>query len=383
VAVLAPSALAVLRAGADTPQRRRIALCVAAYAVWLGLQTLFRLLYYGAWLPNTFYAKAGSGSLDFGLLYLQTYLRAGAGWLLLPALLAAIWEPRWRPGLGFVAAWFLYVVLVGGDAFGQRFVLPTLPVLAALAVGGSVLAWRRGGPMRAVVLCLPAAAGCFLFRELPLSLALLLTAVAGLLWAGSRWRRPLPLAAGALAALAGLALWPADGGGSQLSDLACRLAAPARNERLANVRDKDRRFERGALRTLRVIRERGGEPLVAAGAIGALGYHADFAVLDLFGLTDATIARSRPPDAETHRGWPGHSRSDADYVMARSPDYVLIPRGRIRGRLPAIRDLLQHPEFQRRYEWDAKLRGYRRRDGASANALPTGRGDRPGADRLE
>ena len=73
----------------------------------------------------------------------------------------------------------------------------------------------------------------------------------------------------------------------------------------------DRGFEARGMRSARILRER-REPirLVAAGAIGAFGYFSRLPILDLYGLVDATIARSRGPDAEWRAGFiPGHQRS--------------------------------------------------------------------------
>ena len=357
--VLAPAALDVVRG--PTEERRRALVCGVGYVAAFAALTLFRLSYYGSPLPNTFYAKAGSGSPETGAHYLLGFLRSGPGLLLVPALLAAWWEPRWRPGAGLIAAYFLYAVLVGGDVFGYRFVLPVLPALIVLAVSGVRAAWQRRREAGLVLaMLLPALQVVHLVQAQPLSLWLGvgLGAVTAVL--ASRARRAAVVVAASAVAL--LVVWPAADGRSQLGDLVSRLSEPARLATVQEERERGRRFERLGQRAAEVIaaRREAQVRLVATGAIGSFGWHTDLAVLDIFGLTDATIARAR--SAEQPHGLPGHSRSDASYVLERAPDYVLIGRGKARGWLPAVRDLAEHPEFAQRYAWDAQLRGYRRRD---------------------
>ena len=98
-------------------------------------------------------------------------------------------------------------------------------------------------------------------------------------------------------------------------------------------------------------------------AIGKFGYATRLPILDLVGLTDAHIARSKSQGtARPGFSLPGHSRTDADYVMRRRPDYIVMGRSSARVRLPVHHDLRQHPDFERLYEWDEELGVYRRRD---------------------
>ena len=58
---------------------------------------------------------------------------------------------------------------------------------------------------------------------------------------------------------------------------------------------------------------------------------------------------------------PGHLRSNADYVFARRPDYILIPRrGTKMITAPSLSEIWAHPELEAHYEWDGDLIGYRR-----------------------
>jgi len=291
---------------------------LAGPAVWLGLLALlsaFRLAYYGSAVPNTFYAKVPGVPLALGAEYLADFLTDGAGFLLLPAAAAALREPGLRPGALFAVVFSAYVVGVGGDVFAHgRFLLPVLAVLAVLGVRGtlSLFEVRRGLGVAAAV-CLALAAWVQVYGVAP--------------------------------SLEGL----------RESKRAAALQA---------ARRLDRAFEWGGRRKAAVILGR-GEPvrLVAVTGIGSFGYYSRLPIVDLLGLVDATIARG--PSSSPGGGYPvpGHVRSNADYILAREPDYILMPRKGEPVLLNAHLDLWAHPDFERLYAWDAELKGYRRRAG--------------------
>lgn len=293
----------------------------ALYAAFLLALTGFRLAYYGAPVPNTFYARVGGVPLLFGALYAGAFLRDGAGWLLLPAALAVWRLPRLRPAAVYTGAVGLYVVAIGGDALGHaRLLVPVLPCLAALAVAGAPAAFATHRALGAVAaLCL---------------LATLLGQVLG---------------------------WPTSGEA---------LRHPRRTAELARARGADQLFENLARRRAAVLRRhRAPAPLVATGAIGAFGYHARVPVLDLLGLVDREIARSEPDPMGATLRLPGHQRWNTEYVFARRPDYILIAKKDSpgKGSLPAVAGIWAHPDLERLYVWDAALDGYRRRAGASGD----------------
>lgn len=337
--------LHLLRRWRDGPSAWRAPL---VYAAALAALTLFRLAYYGAPVPNTFYAKVGGIPMIFGLHHVRGFLSDGAGLLLLPAMLAIAREPTARAAALYAAAVAGYVVWIGGDVFAHRFLLPVLPALAALGVRG---ASDAADLARSVVSRGPgrAASG--------LSVATALRSAAG-----------VAAACVAVACVPGAALRMALGEiPATPRQAVALLREPHRAQHLERTLKIDRGFEARGMRSARVLRER-GEPLrlVAAGAIGAFGYFSRLPILDLYGLVDATIARTRGPDAERRAGWiPGHQRSNADYVMSRRPDYILmpprLPEGRGRGLVPAHDALWDHPDLDRWYEWDEEVPAYRRR----------------------
>lgn len=178
-----PVAAAGLFVAHDAWRRRAPALLVAYavpfFAVFVPY-LLWRHAFYGAWLPNTFYAKTGPGSYvpqglryaaGFFLCYWPLLLAMPAiGWFLLrrPDPLSAIsaWLGR-RPWLvlaAFVLPYAAFVVWVGGDFMFARFWLPIVPALLLafdLACLRSRVFWC--GPLLAAVV----AAGFVLRVEPP------------------------------------------------------------------------------------------------------------------------------------------------------------------------------------------------------------------------
>jgi len=111
--------------------------------VWaFGVQSLFRFLYHGDWIPNTARVKTGMSamSLERGLKYDAEFLLSYAA---VPAvLLLALVLPgrggraqRWTAG-SMVAATFAYGVYIGGDFMAMgRMLVVALPFAAVLLAG--------------------------------------------------------------------------------------------------------------------------------------------------------------------------------------------------------------------------------------------------------
>jgi arabinofuranosyltransferase len=325
--------------------------------------TTFRLWYYGDVLPNTFYAKVGGIPLSRGVLDLWDFLLAGGFPLIVAAAEALRRDRAVRTTALYVLVTIGYVVWVGGDVFPHsRFFVAVLPALVAVAARGAGLA-RTAPPLRgAATLAGFAAAGpWFALGWLP-GVILALGVMAGwlarsrpALLPAMRWRVAAGLAIGALA------LWRVGSSGSPKALLA---SIP----RVRMVRD----FAGGnafvhALteRTGRLLRQQ--DPpihLVAAGGIGVIGWESGLPIVDYLGLVDRSVARSRKAAAEDALLLPGHQRSDADYVFARKPDFIVIGRTVVEGatNLPATTAILEHPDLARYYVWqDGPLEGFRRR----------------------
>jgi hypothetical protein len=240
-------------------------------------QLVFRLGYYGAWVPNTAHLKVDPSwaSLRMGLDYVR-----GAAWttagLWLPALLGsaiAAWrQPAWRRALatGWLPplAWAGYLATVGGDHFpGHRLWLPALAPLGVLLA--AVL--PRGG-----------------------------------------WRGTALLAALGVAG-AGANLWLA-------------RTDPA----TAHLRGDTFQWRGLVLGTALQRAFGAAQPLLAVEAAGALPYAAELPALDLLGLCDRTIARTPVPAWAPAVGAraglvrpQGHLHGNGRYAMDRAPDLML------------------------------------------------------------
>jgi arabinofuranosyltransferase len=287
-----------------------------AYAALLVALTGFRIAYYGAPLPNTFYAKVGGVSLGLSFVGGAFFLLSNAGLCAIPAVAVVARDRRWWPAAAFSAALLAWGFAVGA---APRYLLPLVPCLAALGVCGAATLFERGRTARIAAVAIVA-----------LTFHLSFFGVVG----------------------------------PRRESLREAIAKSPRIGQIARAREEDAKGERLGKRRAAVLLER-GEPiaLVATGAIGSFGFYSRLPILDILGLVDATIARTdRPPDDERF-AWPGHQRSNPDYVFSRKPDYILIgKRGkqRLGDVVTAPADIRMHPDLDRYYEWDAEVLGYRR-----------------------
>ena len=227
---------------------------------------LFRVVYYGDIVPNTFHAKVGSpevlqgAAVPRGLAYLGS-----SAWAALPLFAALVL------GLGLLArrrelrgdlaraallvgSFATYIVAVGGDFKGTgRFVLPALAPVALLACAGLAALSRPTRP---------------------------LLALAAVLWAVPGWQT-----------LHGF--------------------AERRADKLVQLRDAGLFLKE----TLPPDTE------LAVSAIGLVPYYSELPTIDMWGLTDAHIAKAPVDGFGT--GTPGHERQDFAYVRARRPALIL------------------------------------------------------------
>ncbi|MCB9763259.1 MAG: hypothetical protein H6739_26050 [Alphaproteobacteria bacterium] len=283
------AALLGLGLAVDVARRRRppsaLLVWLATPVVALGVQLAWRWTTYGDWLPNTFRAKV-DGSLDMaGLNYLGAFL-----WVHLlygVVALAALGLTRWRaPHRLFAAAVLLhaaYLVQVGGDHIGYRFMVVVLPMLAWLA-----------------------AEGLGRIRE--------------------RWpaRR---LTAALIIALVGLGVWGSWREAAQRPIF--YISTLPWLERYAA-----RRLADGQL--LRELVDAGRLPpdlRVAAGGIGALGWASRLYLFDLRGLTDREVALQ----VRDRSNWIGHQRlATAEQVLEREIAIIDVLNGLIHTEAPLM-----------------------------------------------
>jgi hypothetical protein len=138
---------------------------------------------------------------------------------------------------------------------------------------------------------------------------------------------------------------------------------------MSEIRSRWELSENLGRRRARLLARRPPPALVTTGAMGAFGYYSKLPVLDIYGLVNSEIARGDEedlPDTVPLLVVPGHVRSQAQYVFARKPDYILIPRRGSGLPVPAVVQLWSHPDLEQHYTWDQELIGYRRLPSAAA-----------------
>lgn len=255
-------------------QRRlvQLFLWVDAIAVLYGGYFLWRYLYYGYLLPNTFYAKVGAG-LDVynrGLHYTadggNTY-----GLLLWSAGLAA-YLARARPVkpalylAALTAAWITWLVFSGGDVLlHARFIAPILPLLYLAAALGAVFMLEAPVERYHRLLARPAFALLFTM----LLLATLYPSLKGAPSVEMDRRR--------VADMAVIGRW-----------LAEKLPP---------------------------------DTTIAVERAGVIPYYSRLPTLDMLGLNDEHIAHG---DAPVGKGFPGHEKYDIGYVLGKRPQLILL-----------------------------------------------------------
>lgn len=302
----------VLLAGCrDWPERRRCmhllltagAVCVAL----VGAHVLWRLWYYGAPLPNTYYAKtSGDAGKLFGrgVKYVRfTFTQVGApllGWALLwipQGFRAAV---RHGPPAPQSVAWWiarmwlplqaLYIARVGGDFLDLgRFFVPLVPLLCVALVSALCVALpeRDDVTHRA--------------RQVR--------------WT-SRW---------AARVVAVLALVLVAGHTVHQVDVSYRAVA-GKDPRKSKLGIESLKWTKSAAQrwaaTGRWLHEHAeASELMAVGAAGAMPYFAGIPNLDTFGLCDAHVARN----GRIAGTRPGHQRfAPKSYIKGRKPVYLFV-----------------------------------------------------------
>lgn len=272
-------------------------------AAVVGGFTVWRLLYYGSPIPNTAYAKAGGVEVveRWGIPYLME--AAQGNWFVIAwlavfagALLDRRFLSRSLAVLALVPVWAVYVVYVGGDYMPfHRLVVPILPVLFALAVAGFVR----------VAYAMPKGESS----------------------SGGRAAASVVLAAAlAFPFLAGV------------PDQFEREEKVSENR----IQTTERRMEMAAW-----FRENAPDALIARNGVGVFAYYSRAEIVDMLGLTDEHIARS----GNKHpRALPGHQASDAEYILDREPDYIMLAEGGPNPGFASDRELVNNPRLREEYD---------------------------------
>jgi hypothetical protein len=257
---------------------------------------ILRRVYYGYWLPNTYYVKANAGLANFtkGKIYLAQNAPRYAvivgilALLLLSAILMKRWMLIWRglPLLLISGIWGSYLLISGGDNLvGGRVLIPALPlVLAALtALIAATLGNLRSGLILAILI---GAAGIIGYAQSSIVQDHI-----------ARWQRNFPI----------------------------RQAAGV------YLRDN---FPK--------------DTLVALNPAGIIPYYSELPTLDMLGLNDEYIGQ------HGHRDFTldfGHQAGDGDYILAQQPGVILFGGGVAKqpSALLSDRQIAVHPDFEAFY----------------------------------
>jgi arabinofuranosyltransferase len=264
---------------ADVPTLRR-AMPLMTVVSTVAAQTVFRILYYGDALPNTFYAKVGGVPLQMGVEYLWSAF-VGQGLVLMLALGLCVVLPGSARSLtagvcwALICAHLLYTLQIGGDHFEFRFLDVIWPLAAILAVAG----WRS------LVAVAPA-----LLRPT----AIIVPLLALLIWNG-------------------LAVW---------------TGYPLPDRTVVSIR-----YEAGLCRDWQKIgrwfaRNAAPDEVIAVRPAGAIPYFSGLHALDMHGLNDRIIAKrplQTPPTVSSGPTPAGHFKlaTPEDVFIRAHTDYFL------------------------------------------------------------
>jgi arabinofuranosyltransferase len=299
---------------------------VVAAAAIVAAHFAFRRLYYGEWLPNTYYAKVGASRWHLGLVHHGAFLLEYAAWLWIPALVAAFRGHARRDGAvvpalaaAILVPHALWIARIGGDHFEYRAQDLAFPlVLPLVALGVAELFARRG---RSVGAGLYAAAVLLGLWILPWQ---------SRVQAPGRYLNGFPGRSAAepeaVAFLDPDRFWLTRLPGFHEYAAAHRAHLLETTSHLVGVRQEEHRaFLAKVLPEARRL-----EALVASGVlprdahfatscIGAIGFYSDLRIFDRHGLTDAGVARSSRIDP---RGLVAHEkRATLEEARARGVDF--------------------------------------------------------------
>jgi hypothetical protein len=274
---------------------------IMVYVILLLPFAIFKVLYYGSLLPNTFYAKSGLGwpYVEAGWNYAMYFFKTVGvyGSILIPVALAipALWR-IYRPLYLFIIIYSLYIVLVGGDVLKvYRFFVPVIPVLFLLFIISLDFALEKVIDRFDMKIRR---------KSLILTPLVLIFATASYLLAGNHV-----------------------------------------NTFLANERAFTSKMHFAADMIKRYM---GPSFSIAASTIGVLGYELPgHRLIDMVGLTDSYIARHGEYIPGLESTWK-ERRYNSRYVLEQQPDVIIFSTND-KPSAPAERALFLHSEFRKNY----------------------------------
>ncbi len=238
---------------------------------------LFRILYFGDPLPNTYYAKAGASwaQVKRGLVYLAQYSmdHESIGLMIVPVGYFLLRGPRvFRLLCAGVAVLWCASIWVGGDGLPMyRFALAPLPILLVLQAVLLERIYRHS------------ASRLFQSHRPVKALLFLIVVVWGTV----------------------------------------HVTPPAMGSHFINY-EYQKEVEIPRWKSVGMwLRENATEgDSLATVPIGAVSYYSGLVVYDMLGLTDRHIGHLDMPGMGL--GWAGHEKHDGQYILGRRPTYLLL-----------------------------------------------------------
>jgi hypothetical protein len=259
---------------------------IVTYAVLIIPYLVFKLVYFGSILPNSFYAKTSFeigqlvNGLEYTALYFWHYL--GAGLFVIPVIV--LWkrlDQKVRILILFSLLYLIYVTVIGGDVLKvHRFLIPVIPfMILATTCSLSILFKHRS--------------------------VFFISAVVIIAW---------------------------------------QLILPYGHVSTFNFNEKRFADKMDKMATSLITYDKSNFSL-AVSTIGIVGYRLmGRTIIDLLGLTDSTIARHpNPAPEELETTWK-EEKYNSRYVLSRQPDYILFST-ESKPSAPAEMDLFLYSEF--------------------------------------
>ena len=287
-------------------RRERLLPFLTVFLIPFLVYNVWRICYFGNWLPNTFYAKATGAAFNqikkgglyffnFSLTFLLPLVPLVL-YLLLRRKHGATAKSHFKTvALFFLAMFTVYIIFVGGDYMAMyRFFVPLLPLLYLLITIEFVRSVEPG--KNAIGWLLLAAAVLITFLpSTPLD-------------------RPI---------------W----GGNHPYQYGCYEGYRSEQWYLNRYIAIGKLFGR--------IKKNAAESLVIP-AIGAVGYYSGMNVIDYYGLTEPHIARMA--NKTFNDNFPGHEKTDIDFILSKKPNYLMGYK-----RFSGTRVGWDHPMFETQY----------------------------------
>ena len=330
----------ILAAGSDisiSRFAREMTFLVAPFVVLVAVHFLFRYVYYGEWLPNTYYAKHVRPWYESGFRYLWSAALETGLYLLLPLAFLAL-RTRWRIcrngsyalPLLCVASHMAYLLPIGGDYFEYRPLDFYWPLLALPAAEGiSYVGSRVAAGLRA----LPQGRGSKVRWEtytIALFVLVLFYANAmqgALLFEKAAIREYVPRLhielneenAGWLLAAPGMPVLVAISNDLRRLSVQHKVGSTLAEHRALAIMQMQRWMQYEQLERDLIP----DDALMADGGIGKFYYIPHLRVIDTDGLTDATIARNPVTVSNLERVLAHDRRPPPGYFKQRGVNFML------------------------------------------------------------